>query len=114
MSTRAATHGDDAFHSLRDGFTSMLQADDVEKHVPTVAMHPIEHGSRSAKGGDDERHALLDANVEIVFEARVGLVHDDVNGERRNRPIGMRMLEPSQLLTNADQGGPKVFRRSHR
>ena len=61
----------------------MLHIDDVVEHQPAIGMDGIDHLLRRAQRGDDQRHLVLDRGREIGLQARIALMDDDIDAERR-------------------------------
>ena len=65
----------------------------------------VDVGAR-AQRGDDDGHLVLRADLHVVLEAVVALVHDLVDRERRGRRLGMRLVVRGERL--GDLGQPVV------
>ena len=112
-------HGDQAIGALLHGLAREPVVDDVVKHHAAVTMHGLVHVFTRAQRGDDHRHLVLDAHLEVVLEPVVALVHDLVDGERRGRLIGVRAVVRVQRLGDLGQpfvelGGRSGVERGHR
>jgi hypothetical protein len=52
----------------------------VMEHQAAVAVHGVDHFLHRAQAGDDDRHAMLDAQGQVGLQARVARVDDQVDG----------------------------------
>ncbi len=82
VAARARRHGDQAVGTLLDGLVGELVVDDVVQHHAAPAVHGLVHVLARAQGRDDDRHLVLGADLHVVLQPVVALVHDLVDGER--------------------------------
>ena len=80
----AGAHRDDAVDALRRGLLGVAQIDHIVKHDAAVAVHGVDHLGRRPQAGDDDRHAVFDAQADVMLEPVVARVHDLIDRERRD------------------------------
>jgi hypothetical protein len=117
VAARAGRDQDQAVGALLDRLVREELIDDVVQHDASVGMHrPIDVLAR-AERRDHDRHAIFHANVEVVIESVVRLVHDLVDRKGSRRPFGMFFVVRLEFGRDAlqpfgeDQGRPRVERR---
>ena len=78
------------------GFARVTHVDDVVEHEPAVALHRADQFLHGAERGDDQRHLVLDGNLEIRLQARIALVHNKIHAVRRRCAAGFALdaVEP--------------------
>ncbi len=101
MATGACGDGDQAIGALLDRLSREAVVDDIVQNDAAVGVDSIVHLGPSAKGRDDDRDFVFDTGCQVLFEPRVGPVHDLVDGERRNWQVGIRIAEVGELLLDA-------------
>jgi hypothetical protein len=71
----------------------------VMEHQAAVAVHGVDHLLHRAEAGDDDRHAMLDAQGQVGLQARIARMDDQVDG------IGCWRLQLSQACLDLLQPG---------
>ena len=98
VATGTCGHGDQAVGTLLDRLLGKEVVDDVVQHHATPGMHRVVHVGACAQRGDDDGHLVLGAQLHVVIEPVVALVHDLVDRERRSRRIGVRLVMGGDAL----------------
>ena len=49
------------------------------EHQAAIAVHGIDHFLDRAQAGDDDRHAMFDADGQIRLQPLVAVVHDQID-----------------------------------
>lgn len=101
MTTGPGGHGDQAIRPFLDGFFGEEIIDDVVEYQAAIAVDGFVHVHPRAQGGDHDRHLVLHAHFQIVFQAVVGLVHDLVHRKRCRRLIRVGLVPGVQLFGDA-------------
>ncbi|MNT22606.1 hypothetical protein D3C72_1579960 [compost metagenome] len=83
-----------------------LVVDDVVQHNAAPGMHSLVHVFAGAQAGDDDRHLVLGADLHVVVQPVVALVHDLVDGEGRCGLVGVGLVVGGQGF--GDLGQPFV------
>ena len=112
MAASARRHGDQAVRALLDGLVGELVVDDVVHHHAAPAVHGLVHVLARAQAGDDQRHLVLGADLQVVLQAVVALVHDLVDGKRGGRRFRVRPVVRGQLFGDLGQPVLQHFRRA--
>ncbi len=106
-----------AVGALLDRLVREFLIDHVVKDDAAPAMRGLVELFARAQRSDDHRHLVLLAERQILVEPVVRAVHDLVDGERRRRPLRMRLvmgreffLDPHQPLVE-QRCGARVQRR---
>jgi hypothetical protein len=73
-------HGDQAVGALLDRLVREGVVDDVVQHHAAPGVHGVVDVGARAQAGDDDGHLVLGADLHVVLEPVVGLVHDLVDG----------------------------------
>ena len=73
----------------------MADRDDVMQDDAAVAVHGADNLGGRAQAGDDYRHALAHANIDIVLEPIVRAVDDLIDREGRSLAAARRRAAPS-------------------
>ena len=96
VATGAGSHRDQAIDSGFSRFFRVPAGGYVMEHQATVAVHSIDHFLHGAEAGDDDRHALFHADGQVVLQARVAVVNDQVDrvGRRIAVQAGLDFLQP--------------------
>ena len=84
MAACARGHGDQAIGALFDGLVRKLVVDDVVQHDAAPGVHGLVHVFACAQGRDDDRHLVFGADLHVVLQPVVALVHDLVDGKGRS------------------------------
>jgi hypothetical protein len=103
---RPRRHGDQPVGALVDGLVREGVVDDVVQHDAAPAVNRLVDVRSRAERGDDDRHLVSGADLHVVVEPVVGLVHDLVDGERRCG--GFRMVPVPRGQRLGDLGQPLV------
>ncbi len=107
MAAGARRDQDQAVDAGFDRLLGMAQADHVMQHDAAIAVHRVDQlPGRRAQRGDEDRHLVFDADLDVMLQARVGGVHDLVDRDRAHRCAGIGGLERGQFV--ADPGQPLV------
>lgn len=85
----AATR-DQAIDSGFCGFLRVPARGHVMKHQAAVAVYGVHDFLDRSQAGDDDRHFVLDADLQIGLQARIAVVHDQVHC------VGGRVLQCAQ------------------
>lgn len=106
MAASAGCHGDQAIHAGLGSFFSMAAGGHVMEHQAAVAVHRIDHFLHRAQAGDDDGHAVFDADGQIRLQAWVAVMHDQIDGIGRGvaRQAGFDLVEPG-----GETGAPRWF-----
>ena len=83
MTAGASRDGNQTIDAGLGGFLGMAAGGDVVEYQTAVAVHRVDHFFYCTEAGDDDGHALLHADGQVGLQARVGVVHDEVDGVRR-------------------------------
>ncbi len=112
----AAGAGRDEDQSVDAGVERLLRvtdADDVVEDDAAVRMDRVEHRPvRRAQARDHDRHAMLDAYLDVVHQPIVRRVDDLVDRVRRDRPIRMRGPMRRERVLDPTQPARQLVRRS--
>jgi hypothetical protein len=98
MAASTGCHGDQAIGTFFNGLARKLVVDDVVQHHTAPAMHGLVHILTRAQAGDDDGHLVLGADLHVVLETVIALVHDLIDGEWCRRAIGMGLVPGRQSL----------------
>jgi hypothetical protein len=113
MAASAGRHQDQAVDAGFQRLLRMPDRDHVMQHDAAVAVDRIHHlFRRRAQRGNDDRDAVLDAHLDIMREAVVGLMHDLVDRDRPHLRIRIGSLVGGEI--GLDVGQPRIeqFRRA--
>ena len=106
MAARAGGHGNQAVGALLDGLAREAVGDDVMQGDPAIGVDRLVQVLASAERGYDDRNLVFHAQLDVLLEPIVGLVHDLVDGERRRRRLRVGLVIGRQFL--GDPGQPLV------
>ena len=106
MAARACAHQDQAIDAGFKRLLCVAHVDYVVQDDAPIGVHARHHFVRGAQRRDRDRHLAADADLHIVGQPVVGLVHDLVDGVRRDDRfrIGLAMVFELAL----DLGQPRV------
>ncbi|WP_333489943.1 hypothetical protein [Acidocella sp. MX-AZ03] len=82
--------------------------DDIMQHQPAIAMHRLIHLRHRAERGDDDGHPIFHAQRQILLQARIGLVDDEIDREGGVRVGQFRAQAGQPLFQHA--GGTGIER----
>ncbi|MET3366253.1 hypothetical protein ABIF60_007648 [Bradyrhizobium japonicum] len=102
---------DQAIGALLDRLVGEFLVDHVVEDDAAPAVHGLVQLLACAERGDDHRHLVLGAELHVVVETVVRLVHDLVDRERRRGLVGMRAVIGRELLGDARQPFVEQLRR---
>ena len=106
MAARTRGHGDQAIGALLNGLVRELVVDDVVQHDAAPAVHRLVHVLARTQAGDDDGHLVFGADLHVVLQPVVALVHDLVDGEGRGRLLRVRLVPGRQGF--GDFGQPLI------
>ena len=101
MTACARRHGDQAIRAFLDRLLGEFIVDDVVQHDAAVAVHRLVHVFTRAQRRDDDGHLVLHAQLQVVLQAVVRLVHDLVDGKWRRRLVRVLGVVFGQLRGDA-------------
>ena len=102
VATSACCHGDQPIGTLFNRFVRVLVVNDVVQHHTAVGMRSRIDVFTRAQRSDDDGHLVLHAHRHVMFQPRIALVHDLVDGKRRRRAFRMRGIVGCQRLGDFD------------
>ena len=111
MAAGAGAHRDQAVDAGFRRLAGVAHVDDVVEHEPAIALHGADQLLHGAERGDDQRHLVLDRDLEVGLQPRIALVHDQIHAERRARPAGVA-FDAVEPLADLDQPGLVVLARA--
>ena len=111
MAAGAGAHRDQPVDAGFRGLAGVAHVDHVVEHQPAIALHRADQLLHGAERGDDQRHLVLDRKLEVGLHARIALVHDEIDAERRAGLAGVA-LDAVEPLADLDQPGLVVFARA--
>ena len=83
MTAGASGYCDQAINPCLCGFLRVAAGGDVMEYQATVAVHGVHHLLHGAEAGDDDGHALFYADGQVILQARVAVVNDQIDRVRR-------------------------------
>ena len=101
MAARAGGHRDQAVGALLDRLAGEAVVDDVVQHDAAIAVHRLVHLRPRAERGDDDRHPVADADLQVVLQPGVAAMDDLVDRERRGRALRMARVPLRQRVLDA-------------
>ena len=97
MAPGARADRDQAIGALLKRLAGKADIDDVMHGETAIGMDGIVDFHPRAQRGDDQRHLVLHAHLDIVFQPVVGSVHDLVDREGRGRAVRILRVVIGQL-----------------
>ena len=88
----AAADADQSVGAALDRFAGMQRIDDIAEYDAAIAVHRLDGAARIAETGNDQRHLVRDDDLKVGLVARVGAMHDKIDGVRRNLGGGCASL----------------------
>ena len=82
------------------------------EHQAAIAVNRANHFIGCAQAGDDDRHLVLHAQLDVVLQTVVAAMHDLVDRKRRHHSIRVCRLVVRQLGGNALQPFVQHFGRA--
>ena len=79
MAARARRHEDQPVHARIGGFLRMARIDHVVKHHAAIGVYAVNNVAHRAQRGDDQRNLVFGGDGQIGHQARIGLMHDQVD-----------------------------------
>jgi hypothetical protein len=103
MAAGAGADRDQAVDAGLGRLACVPQADDVVEHDAAVAVHRLDQVRHGAERSHDERHAVPHTGLEILLQARIRTVHDQVHAPGRMSLIQRTadLVEPLDELRGA-------------
>ncbi len=111
MAAGAGAHQDQPVDAGSQRALRMLDVGDVVEDQPAVAVRRLDHGIGCAQAGDQDRHAVFHAQVEVVLQPVVARMDDLVDRERRHHRVRMRRPVGRQFSRDPRQPFVEQFRR---
>src|SRR4029079_15183486 len=84
-----SAHCDQPVDAGFSGLARMAHVDDVVDNEPAIALHGPDQFLDGAERRDDQRHLVLDPNVEVRLQAWIAFVHDEIDTERYGRAAAL-------------------------
>ena len=103
MAAGAGRYQDQAVGALLDRLVREFLVDHVMKDDAAPAMRGLIEFFARAERGDDHRHLVLLAKREVLIEPVVRAMHDLIDGERRRRPLGVRLVVGREFFLDPHQ-----------
>ena len=104
MTTGPGSYRDQSVGALLDRLACKAIVDDVMENDSAVCVDCVVDVGASAEGRDDDRNLELGDGRQILFQAVVGPVDDEVDGKWRRRIL--RVLTIMFLTSHGDQFEP--------
>ena len=101
MAACAGADQDQPVDAALQRLARVLHRDDIVEHQPAIAMHLRAYAIRLADRGDHQRHAMAGDQREILVEAPVRGVQDQVDAERRDPLCGVSRCVGGELVFDA-------------
>ena len=79
--------------ALLNGLVGKAVVDDIVQHNAAIGMDGLIDVFACTQRGDDNRHLVVHNNAEVVLNAVIGAVHDEVRGKRAYRSAGVVLRE---------------------
>jgi hypothetical protein len=74
---------------------------DIVKDNATVGVNPLYDAKRCAYARDDKRNLVADYRLGVLFQTRIGLVHDEIDTEGRGALHGVLSVVFLQLVRDS-------------
>ncbi len=79
MPASTGRNGNEPVDTGFSGFLGMASRGHVVKHQTAIAVHRVDQFLHRAEAGDNDRHLMLHADVQIRLKARVAVVNNQVH-----------------------------------
>src|ERR1700688_210278 len=111
MAAGATADADQSVGAARDRLAGMQRVDDVAEYDAAIAVNRLDGAAWIAKTGDDKRYLVRDDDLKVGLVARVGAMHDEIDGVRGDFCRRMRRLVGVQIGLDVGEPAIELLRR---
>src|ERR1700722_1345914 len=111
MAAGAAADTDQPVGAARDRLAGMKRVDDVAEYDAAIAVNRLDGAAWIAETGDDKRHLVRDDDLKVGLIARVGSMHDEIDGGGGDFCRRIRSLKGAQIGLDVGEPASELLRR---
>ena len=100
---RACCNSNNPINARFSRLLGVAQADDIMEHEATIAVNSFHQIGNCTQRRDHQRHLVGDGNLQIVFQAGVSGVDDEINSigrcVRDRRQTAINLIKPCAITS---------------
>ncbi|ERS82319.1 hypothetical protein Q671_03175 [Halomonas sp. PBN3] len=98
MATGTIAYQDQSINAAIDGLMRMAQSRHIMEDPPAIIMHSLHDPMRGVQAGDHQGYTKLGTQRQIVLQAIIGRMHDEVDREGSDPAPGVGLTAVSKPL----------------